>query len=280
VNQSPKVSTLAANQILHSSLASKYETDEPHFRPENRIKVMNRLSHIVQSINPCKTMVDLGCGTGFLEELAPASLTRIIGVDATEAMVNILRKKNLPKVEILIESVENTSLPDSIADVVTGYSVLDHFESPRAVFVETARLLRPGGIFYMDLIPNGDFWNELRNVSPNLSEIDPIVLRELSEVAHHSSKMLARYGIAPEVLAAAEPHKEIRDGFSSAELVQDLNASGFGLVEIQREWFLGEASILHGSSESHAQIFSDHLRRLSPLTDHLFKYLWFTATKL
>jgi 2-polyprenyl-3-methyl-5-hydroxy-6-metoxy-1,4-benzoquinol methylase len=280
VNQIPKVSAIAANQILHSSLASKYETDEPHFRPENRVKVMNRLSYIVQSINPCKTMVDFGCGTGFLEELAPASLTRIIGVDATEDMVNILRKKSLPNVEILIESVENTSLPDSVADVVTGYSVLDHFESTRAVFVEAARLLRPGGILYMDLIPNGDFWNELRNVSHNISEIDTIVSRELSEVAHHSSKMLDRYGIEPEVLAAAEPHKEIRDGFSLAELTQELTASGFGLVKIQREWFLGEASILHGSSESHAQIVSDHLRRLSPLTDHLFKYLWFTATKL
>ena len=62
---------VVANQILHSTLAPTYEKDEPHFRPENRAKVRARLAEISDLLSPCLTMVDLGCGTGFLEELAP-----------------------------------------------------------------------------------------------------------------------------------------------------------------------------------------------------------------
>jgi predicted TPR repeat methyltransferase len=50
-------------------------------------------------------MVDLGCGTGFLAELAPSRIQKIIGVDTTEQMLDVLRRKKLPRVELLVESV-------------------------------------------------------------------------------------------------------------------------------------------------------------------------------
>lgn len=271
---------VVANQILHSTLAPTYETDEPHFRPENRAKVKARLAEISDQLSPCLTMVDLGCGTGFLEELAPEKLTRIIGIDSTDAMLELLRKKALPRVHLLNEQVENTSLPDSISDLVTGYSVLDHFQNTNLVFLEAARLLRSGGILYMDLIPNSDFWKNLRLVKSDHEALNSIVKRELAEVINHSSKMFDQHGISPDVLSAAEPHKETRDGFLIEELEADLLKAGFTNIDIRREWFLGEATVLHGTGQSEASVIASHLKRLSPLTDHLFKYLWFTAVKI
>lgn len=271
---------VAANQILHSTLAPTYEKDEPHFRPENRAKVRARLAEISDLLSPCLTMVDLACGTGFLEELAPEQFTRIIGIDSTDAMLELLRRKALPRVHLLNEQVENTSLPDGISDLVTGYSVLDHFGNTNLVFLEAARLLRSGGILYMDLIPNSDFWKSLRSVKNDHQTLDSIVLRELTEVKNHSLKMFEKHGISPDVLSAAEPHKETRDGFLIGELEADLLKAGFTNIDIRREWFLGEATVLHGNGQSEASVIANHLKRLSPLTDHLFKYLWFTAVKM
>lgn len=271
--------TILANQVLHSTLASTYESDEPHFRPENRAKVAHRLKMISDSLRVSKTMVDLGCGTGFLAELAPSRIQKIIGVDTTEQMLDVLRRKKLPRVELLVESVDQTFLPADVADLVTGYSVLDHFENPETVFSEAARILRPGGVFYMDLIPNADFWQGLRSINRTTADMDSIVAREIYEVAHHGQKMLSEHGVPFNVLSAAEPHKEATDGFSIQGLSDLLSKAGFKDISIHREWFLGEAEVLHSQSVDAALLVATHLQRLSPLSDHLFKYLWFTATK-
>lgn len=271
--------TVRANQHLHSSIAGTYEIDEPHFRPENREKTRKRLASICSDLSRAEVMVDFGCGTGFLEELAPERFSRIIGVDVTDAMLDILRQKKIPRVELLAEAVERTSLPSGVADLVTGYSVFDHFEKPLAVLVEAARLLRPGGVIYMDLVPNSEFWKGLRRIQHNPTELDPIVTRELHEVTNHAVKMNERYGIPKDVLAAAEPHKETSDGFSVQSIRTMLSESGFTEIKIVFEWFLGESAVLHGIGQEEALVVANHLRRLSPLSDHLFKYLWFTARR-
>ena len=60
---------------------------------------------IPDSLRVSKTMVDLGCGKGFLAELAPSRIQKIIGVDTTEQMLDVLRRKKVPRVELLDESV-------------------------------------------------------------------------------------------------------------------------------------------------------------------------------
>jgi len=279
VTNDKSIRTLDANQQLHSQLAPQYETDEPHFRPENRSKVRDRMRSVSKISGNCEVMVDLGCGTGFLEELAPEEFKVIYGVDATDAMLEILRGKNIPRVEIIRAPVEDIPLRDGIADLVTGYSVLDHFEDSKRVFGEAARLLRPDGVFYMDLIPNGEFWQGIRRIASRQKSLHPIVEREILEVASHSQKIYERYGVPQEVLAAAEPHKELTDGFFVEELAASLLASGFVDVQIHYEWFLGEATVLHGDGLNTAAIVAEHLRRLSPLSNHLFKYLWFTGRR-
>lgn len=273
------IRTLDANQQLHSRLAKQYETDEPHFRPENRSKIRDRMSSVRKIAGDCQVMVDFGCGTGFLEELAPEEVKVIYGVDVTDAMLEILRNKKIPRVEIIRSPVEKIPLRDGIADIVTGYSVLDHFADPQSVFEEAARLLRPEGVFYMDLIPNGEFWQGIRGVDSRQNNLHPIVEREISEIAHHGQKIYERYGVPQEILAAAEPHKELTDGFFAEELTSCLYASGFTDVQIHREWFLGEAAVLHSDGLNTAAAVAAHLRRLSPLSNHLFKYLWFTGKR-
>jgi hypothetical protein len=50
-------------------------------------------------------------------------------------------------------------------------------------------------------------------------------------------------------------------------------------VEVTLDWFLGQAPVMHGDSFEMANRIDEHLRRLLPVTDHLYKYLRASARK-
>lgn len=274
-----RAAAITANQEFHTLLAPTYESDEPHNRPENKVKVKNRLLGLLSRVEQPKTVVDFGCGTGFILELLPEWINQAIGIDTTPAMLEILRSKALPRVEILERSVYDTGLLSDSSDLVTGYSVLDHFADPQASLREAHRILKPGGYLYMDLIPNGNFWTELRTLGTDASQFHPLVGREIDEVVNHAAKMFTKFGVSQELLAAAEPHKETSDGFTEPQLLEALLDTGFQHVLIHHEWFLGEGHVMHMQSASESAIIAEHLARLLPLSSHLFKYLWFEARK-
>ena len=76
-----------ANIAVHSALAEVYEQDEPHFRPENKRKVSGRLAELAQRTGSA-SLIDLGCGTGFIIDLAREYLKKIRGCDITQAMLD------------------------------------------------------------------------------------------------------------------------------------------------------------------------------------------------
>ena len=62
-------------------------------------------------------------------------------------------------------SAEKVPFPDNHFDMVSAYSFLHHTEDYRKVLREVARVLKPGGICYVDLEPNKAFWDALAKLS-------------------------------------------------------------------------------------------------------------------
>ena len=106
-------------------------------------------------LGPGMTMVDYGCGPGFVtlqaaKMLGPAG--KVYGLDIHEGMVALARSRaagaGLANVTTLLNDGPQAPLPDSVADLVTCILVLHYKESPRerqAVVSDIARLLKPGG---------------------------------------------------------------------------------------------------------------------------------------
>ena len=77
---------IAANIEVHTRMASTYQSNEPHFRPENRAKVRGVLETLAARAGGGR-LLDVGCGTGFVIDLARDLFRRIDGVDVTPAML-------------------------------------------------------------------------------------------------------------------------------------------------------------------------------------------------
>ena len=97
---------------------------------------------------------DLGCGPGYLAiELArSAPGLRVTGVDLSDAMLTqAIANARLAGVahqtDFRTGDVAALPFPDASLDLVVSTLSLHHWDDPRPVFDEIARVLRPGGAF-------------------------------------------------------------------------------------------------------------------------------------
>jgi 2-polyprenyl-6-hydroxyphenyl methylase/3-demethylubiquinone-9 3-methyltransferase len=102
-----------------------------------------------------KTLADIGCGGGlFAEELARLGAS-VIGVDPSAPSLETARAHARAAglaIDYRLGSGEQLPLPDASADIACCVDVLEHVNDAAAVLRETARILKPGGIYLYDTI--------------------------------------------------------------------------------------------------------------------------------
>ena len=99
-----------------------------------------------------RDVVDLGCGTGRLEEVVLPQLGEgtVVAVDFSPGMIEqASRRCGDPRVTWLCRDVLETGLSSGSADVVLCFDAFPHFPDSAAVLREAARWLRPGGAFLL-----------------------------------------------------------------------------------------------------------------------------------
>lgn len=101
---------------------------------------------------------DLGCGTGHLTRLLAPFVQRVIGVDASAAMLDLARAhtSDLTNVELRSGDLEKLPMADVSLDAAVLALVLHNVADPGAVLHEATRVLRPGGrLLVLDMMPHG-----------------------------------------------------------------------------------------------------------------------------
>ena len=77
----------------------------------------------------------------------------------------------------------------------------------------------------------------------------------------------------------AEYTKSILGGIDADEFKALCDRLGFAECRIHPQWFLGQGAVSHGQSFEDAAVIDAYLQRIAPLSNSLFKYLRFIATK-
>lgn len=99
------------------------------------------------------TILDIATGTGDLAILqSQTTATKIIGLDISEGMLNVGRKKVSDlkldhKIELVLGDSENIPYPDNHFDAITVSYGIRNFETLEKGLAEILRVLKPNGIF-------------------------------------------------------------------------------------------------------------------------------------
>lgn len=102
-----------------------------------------------------RTVLDIGCGGGFLsEEFAKLGL-EVTGIDPAAASVESARthaEREGLRIDYRTGCGEKPPFDDGSFDVVLCCDVLEHVDSVEEVIGQVARVLKPGGVFFYDTI--------------------------------------------------------------------------------------------------------------------------------
>jgi len=158
--------TVDRNIRVHRRLGAEY--DELHgeiFNPIEQARLREKLKQAIAAITtdaPEKLALDYGCGTGNVtRHLADLGL-RVTAADVTEGFLRVVQHRYGPtgRVETLrVNGMDLSGVPDNRFDLVATYSVLHHVPHYLRIVEEFARVVRRGGVIYLDHEPQEVFWN-------------------------------------------------------------------------------------------------------------------------
>jgi SAM-dependent methyltransferase len=134
--------------------------------------------------SPPRVMADLGAGDGgTLWPLDRAGLVgeTIYAVDISAEHVALCERLS-PKVRGIVSDVAHVDeLADASVDAVVSSQVIEHLPDDRVLAPEIARLLKPGGWFYVSSVIRGPhaFWMyKGKPPAPERWQLDPTHMRE------------------------------------------------------------------------------------------------------
>lgn len=99
--------------------------------------------------------LDIGCGGGFLAEEFAGLGCRVTGIDPSGPSLRTARSHAAHSgldIKYLQAAGETLPFPDGCFDIVYCCDVLEHVDDVDRAIAETARVLKPGGVYFYDTV--------------------------------------------------------------------------------------------------------------------------------
>ncbi len=96
-----------------------------------------------------RSILDIGCGSGFLEEHLARDCKSIIAMDLSKKQIELAKEKfpDNENIQFVVGDAEDIDFPECSFDVVLSYGLLHHVSNPEKVVKNAHRVLKPGGRF-------------------------------------------------------------------------------------------------------------------------------------
>lgn len=102
-----------------------------------------------------KSVIDVGCGGGFMSEALAQRAAEVVGIDQSESAIEAARAHALSSalaVRYQVSQAEQLDFESESFDVVVCVDVLEHVDDLDRAIGEMGRILKPGGLFLFDTI--------------------------------------------------------------------------------------------------------------------------------
>lgn len=141
------------NNQVYEQLGERWygANDDPValLRAESRLRNPWISSHLRERHGSASSVLDIGCGAGFLSNALAREGFQVVGLDASEASLAVARRHDeTNRVRFDVGDALALPYPAASFDAVAAMDFLEHVEDPAAVVAEAARVLRPRGTFF------------------------------------------------------------------------------------------------------------------------------------
>jgi len=164
-------------------------------------------------------LLDVGCGTGMVLRNGKNFFNKTYGLDIS---VEILKKAQADGV--ICADCSKIPLKDNSVDVAVCFAVLHHIYKHEKMFQEIYRVLKRGGVLYIDHDMDKAFFKKFR----------PFIkaYRFFANPAQRYHKL--KGDITKELYELSEVHS---DGIASEQILSQLKNAGFLGPEVYYHWF-------------------------------------------
>jgi SAM-dependent methyltransferase len=147
-------------------IATVYDESLPAHVVEHYLR---KRTAFLAATSPTGPALDVGCGTGALAERLAAHGYEVVGVDPSDGMLEVLRRR-CPAVRAVQASGTELPFDDDSFQLVFTVATMHHIAEPDAVrqaLIEMVRVSRPGGrVVIWDHNPHNPYWRSLMSRVP------------------------------------------------------------------------------------------------------------------
>ena len=162
-------SDVEINIRAHNKIAGKYaslhgEIYNQHEQSRLHSSLKQAMSFVQSAdANVCKYALDLGCGAGNLTDHLVALGAKVIAADVSPNFLTQIRQRypESAVTTLQLNGANLSGISDASIDVVAIYSVLHHVPDYLGIIEESMRVLKPGGILYIDHEVPDEYWYEI-----------------------------------------------------------------------------------------------------------------------
>jgi ubiquinone/menaquinone biosynthesis C-methylase UbiE len=151
-----KYSPLESNIRAHNKVAKRYERIHGEIyndveQARLRKSLATALSY-VNTENIIKNVLDFGCGAGNLTKHLAALGCEVVASDVSQGFLDLVDSRTYatPVKTVHLNGVDLSNIPNDSVDMVATYSVLHHVPDYLAILKEFMRVLKSGGVIYID----------------------------------------------------------------------------------------------------------------------------------
>jgi ubiquinone/menaquinone biosynthesis C-methylase UbiE len=184
----PADAAIAHNARAYDAAAATYDTTHPEiFNDVEQARlaqgVRDAMDACARSASPVRVL-DVGAGTGNLTAHFLAAGAHVTSADVSDGCLRVVDARFASTGRHATRKIDGRTLSgfaDSSFDIVACYSVLHHVPDYLALVAEMARVVRPGGVMYIDHERTDASWS------------DPLYARYMSEAWVFPPRHWSRY---------------------------------------------------------------------------------------